>query len=206
SLPFDGKNILSSTEGLAIPEVPKKLVVVGAGYIGVELGSVWNRLGSEVLMLEFLDGCLPASDREMANALQRSLEKQRIKFRFNTTAESAKIENGRVKVVWKAKDGSASGTEEVDKVLVAVGRRPVTDKLGLEKVGITLDKNGFIPVNEHYQTTVPSIYAIGDVIGGVMLAHKAEEEGVACIEQMSGIAGHVNYHCCPAVVYTHPEL
>ena len=108
--------------------------------------------------------------------------------------------------MWKAKDGSASGTEEVDKVLVAVGRRPVTDKLGLEKVGITLDKNGFIPVNEHYQTTVPSIYAIGDVIGGVMLAHKAEEEGVACVEQMSGVAGHVNYHCCPAVVYTHPEL
>jgi dihydrolipoamide dehydrogenase len=206
SLPFDGKNILSSTEGLSIPQVPKRLLVVGAGYIGVELGSVWNRLGSEVLVLEFLDGCLPASDREMANALQRSLEKQGITFRFNTTAESAKVQGGKVLVTWKARDGSASGTEEVGKVLVAVGRRPVTDKLGLDKVGVQLDKKGFIPVDEHYQTRVPGIYAIGDVIGGVMLAHKAEEEGVVCVEQMNGIAGHVNYHCCPAVVYTHPEL
>jgi dihydrolipoamide dehydrogenase len=206
SLKFDGKFILSSTEGLSIPEIPRKLIVVGAGYIGLELGSVWNRLGSEVLVLEFLDGCLPASDREMASALQKSLEKQGIKFRFKTTAEGAKVENGKVKVAWKSRDGKDGGTEEVDKVLVAVGRRPVTDKLGLDKVGIQLDKKGFIQVDERYQTRVPGIFAIGDVIGGLMLAHKAEEEGVACVERIKGIAGHVNYHCCPAVVYTHPEL
>src|SRR5205823_5233237 len=151
----DRKSSLSSTEALSIPEIPKKLVVVGAGYIGVELGSVWNRLGSEVLIVEFLDGCLPASDREMAGALQRLLEKQGIKFRFNTTAENAKIENGKVKVTWKSRDGKESDTEEVDKVLVAVGRRPVTDKLGLDRVGVALDKKGFIPVDENYQTKVP---------------------------------------------------
>jgi dihydrolipoamide dehydrogenase len=206
SLKFDGEFILSSTEGIAIPNVPAKLLVVGAGYIGVELGSVWSRLGSEVTVLEFLDGCLPASDREMALALQRLLEKQGIKFRFNTAAQGAQIDRGKVKVSWKSRQGTESGVEQVDKVLVAVGRRPVTDQLGLERVKIQLDKQGFIPVDARYQTSVPGIFAIGDVIGGIMLAHKAEEEGVACVELMNGVAGHVNYHCCPAVVYTHPEL
>ncbi len=203
-LKFDGRSILSSTEALSIPEIPKRMIVVGAGYIGLELGSVWNRLGSDVLVLEFLDGVLPPSDREMANALQKLVEKQGLKFRFKTTAQSATVANGRVQVRWKS--GEQSGTEEVDKVLVCVGRRPVTDKLGLESVGIGLDKKGFIPVDKHFRTSVPSVFAIGDVIGGIMLAHKAEEEGIACVETIAGGSGHVNYHACPSVVYTHPEL
>jgi dihydrolipoamide dehydrogenase len=204
SLPFDGKYILSSTEALALKEVPKKMIVVGGGYIGVEMGSVWSRLGSEVLVLEFLGGILPPSDREMANALQKLLEKQGMKFRFNTTAESATVENGKVKVNWKS--GEQTGTEEVDKVLICVGRRPVTDGLGLAEMGVALDRRGFVIVDSHYATNIPGIYAIGDAIGGVMLAHKAEEEGVAATEMMAGKAGHVNYHAVPSVVYTHPEL
>ena len=207
SLPFDGKQILSSTEAIAIPEVPKRLLVVGAGYIGVELGSVWSRLGSEVLFLEYMDGVLPASDRECANGLQRLLEKQGMKFRFRTIAERAEVSGGKVRVHFKSRDNDADrGVEEVDKVLVAVGRRPVTDNLGLESVGVTLDPKGFIPVDKHFRTSAEGVYAIGDVIGGVMLAHKAEEEGVAAVELMTGKPGHVNYDCCPAVVYTHPEL
>jgi len=204
ALPFDGKNILSSTEAIALTEVPKKLLVVGGGYIGVELGSVWNRLGSEVLTVEFLDGILPASDREMANALQKSLEKQGIKFKFKTAADGFKLENGKVKVSWKS--GDNVGVEEVDKVLVCVGRKPVTDKLGIEHVGVATDKKGFVIVDDHFQTSVEGIYAIGDAIGGIMLAHKAEEEGTACVELIAGKGGHVNYATCPAVVYTHPEL
>ncbi|MBC7782643.1 MAG: dihydrolipoyl dehydrogenase [Burkholderiales bacterium] len=206
SLPFDGQNILSSTEALNISELPKKLIVVGGGYIGVEMGSVWNRLGTEVQVIEFLDGILPASDREMANALQRSLEKQGLKFRFNAMAEGFKVENGQVKLSWKSRDGSQSGVEEADKVLVCVGRRPVIDGLGLDKTGVSIDKRGFVVVDKHFKTAAPGIYAIGDVIGGIMLAHKAEEEGVAVAEILAGKPGHVNYAACPAVVYTHPEL
>ncbi len=206
SLPFDGKNIISSTEVLTLTELPKKLIVIGGGYIGVEMASVWSRLGSEVFVLEFLDGILPPTDREMANALQKSLEKQGIKFRFKTSATSASIENGKIKVSWKAREGDETGVEEADKVLVSVGRRPVTDKLGLGSIGVKLDAKGFIPVDKHFQTSAPGVYAIGDVIGGIMLAHKAEEEGIACVEQLAGKPGHVNYDLCPAVVYTHPEL
>ncbi len=207
SLKFDGKNILSSTEALSLTEIPKKMVIVGGGYIGVEMGSVWNRLGTEVLIIEFLERILPPSDMEMALGLQKLLEKQGIKFRFKTGAQGATIENGKVKLSWKSAEASGeTGTEEVDKVLVCVGRRPVTDGLGLDKLGVTMDKKGFVTVDSHYQTNVPGIYAIGDVIGGVMLAHKAEEEGVAAVELMAGKFGHVNYPCCPSVVYTHPEL
>jgi dihydrolipoamide dehydrogenase len=204
SLPFDGKNILSSTQALSLSEAPKRLIVIGAGYIGVELGSVWNRLGSEVLVLEFLPVILPPSDREMAAALQKSLEKQGMKFRFNTSADSARAEGGKVRVNFKT--GGESGSEEADKVLVCVGRRPITDGLGLSELGVTLDRRGFVIVNSRFATNVPGIYAIGDVIGGAMLAHKAEEEGVAAVENIAGNAGHVNYRACPAVVYTHPEL
>jgi dihydrolipoamide dehydrogenase len=203
-LKLDGKHILSSTEALSIPKIPKKMIVVGAGYIGLELGSVWNRLGSDVLVLEFLDGILPPSDREMARSLQKLLEIQGLKFRFKTTAESAKVEGGRVKVKWETED--QTGTEDVDLVLVAVGRRPVTDKLGLKEVGVEVDSKGFVKADKHFQTNVPGIYAIGDVIGGIMLAHKAEEEGIACVETIAGGSGHVNYKTCPSVVYTHPEL
>jgi dihydrolipoamide dehydrogenase len=204
-LKFDEKNILSSTGALSIAQVPRKMIVVGAGYIGLELGSVWSRLGSEVLVLEFLDRCLPPSDKEMAGQLQKLLEKQGLKFKFNTVAEKAEvIGESKVRVGWKS--GDQRGTEEVDKVLVCVGRKPITDGLGLEQAGVQIDKKGYVVVDERYTTNVPSIYAIGDVIGGVMLAHKAEEEGTAAVEIMAGKAGHVNYHACPAVVYTHPEL
>jgi dihydrolipoamide dehydrogenase len=204
ALPFDGKFILSSTEALALPEVPKRMIVVGGGYIGVEMSSVWSRLGTEVLVLEFLPGILPPSDREMATALQKSLEKQGIKFRLGTVAESAEISGGKVRVNFKT--GDEKGVEEVDKVLVCVGRKPVTEGLGLAEAGVAMDRKGFVIVDSHYATNVPGIYAIGDVIGGMMLAHKAEEEGVAAVELMAGKAGHVNYSACPSVVYTHPEL
>jgi dihydrolipoyl dehydrogenase len=203
---FDGKNILSSTEALSLTEIPKKMIIIGGGYIGVEMASVWSRLGTEVFVIEFLDRILPPSDTEMAMGLQKLLEKQGIKFRFKTMAESASVENGRVKVTWKGRDTNDSGTEDVDKVLVSVGRRPVTDGLGLDKLGVAMDKKGFVTVDKHFATNVPGIFAIGDVIGGIMLAHKAEEEGVAAVELMAGKPGHVNYACCPAVVYTHPEL
>src|SRR5687768_1272510 len=203
-LKFDGKHILSSTEALTIPQVPKRMIVVGAGYIGVELGSVWNRLGSDVLVLEFLDRALPGMDKEMAGQLQKLLERQGMKFRFQTVAESATVQGNKVKVQWKS--GDKGGTEEVDKVLVAVGRRPVTDNLGLQELGVEMDKRGYIKVFEHFATSVSGVYAIGDVIGGLQLAHKAEEEGAAAVELMAGHAGHVNYPACPSVVYTHPEL
>lgn len=206
-IPFDGKNILSSTEALALTEVPEKLLVVGAGYIGLEMSSVWSRLGSEVLVLEFLDRALPGMDKEFAGLLQRSLEKQGIKFRFGVIADSAKVENGKIKIAWKSKTGSETGTEEADKVLVSIGRKPLIDGLGLEKLNVMVDKKGFVQVNSKtFETSVRGIYAIGDVIGGLMLAHKAEEEGIAAVERMAGQAGHVNYKHCPAVVYTHPEL
>jgi dihydrolipoamide dehydrogenase len=205
SLPFDGKNIISSTEALALTELPKKLLVVGGGYIGVEMASVWSRLGSEVLVLEFLPNILMASDREMALTLQKALEKQGIKFRFNAAAQGAEIKNGKVRVTYKS--GEETGVEEVDKVLVSVGRRPVTDNLGLKEVGVEMDQKGFIKVDPRtFQTNIAGVYAIGDVIGGIMLAHKAEEEGVAAAEIMAGHHGHVNYHACPSVVYTSPQL
>ncbi|MDB5326334.1 MAG: lpd3 1 [Phycisphaerales bacterium] len=206
ALPFDGVNIVSSTEALSFTELPKKLLIVGGGYIGVEMASVWSRLGSEVLVVEFLDGILPASDRDMAAALQRSLEKQGIKFKFNTAAQGAKVEGGKIKVSWKSKDGATSGEEEADKVLVCVGRKPIVDGLGLDKVGVKMDPRGFVLVDDHFKTNVDGVYAIGDVIGGIMLAHKAEEEGIAVVENLAGKSGHVNYATCPAVVYTHPEL
>ena len=205
-LPFDGKNVLSSTEALTLSDVPKKLVVVGGGYIGVEMGSVWARLGSEVVVLEFFDRALPAMDKEMTGQLQRMLEKLGMKFRFKTAAESAKAEGGKVKVAWSSDGGKERGVEECDKVMVAVGRRPVTEGLGLAELGVETDKKGFVRVDAQFQTNVPGVYAIGDVIGGVMLAHKAEEEGIAAVEMMAGKAGHVDYHTIPAVVYTHPEL
>jgi dihydrolipoamide dehydrogenase len=203
-LKFDGKNILSSTEALELKEVPKRLIVIGGGYIGVEMGSVWSRLGSQVLVLEFLEGILPPSDRECANALQKMLEKQGLQFRFKSSAQSAEIIGGKVKL--NCKSGDETFVEEADKVLVCVGRRPVSDGLGLAEMKIAADKRGFVTVDKHFATSVPGIYAIGDAIGGIMLAHKAEEEGIAAVELMAGKAGHVNYSACPAVVYTHPEL
>ena len=204
SLPFDAKYIVGSTEALSFTEVPKRLIIVGAGYIGLEIGSVWNRLGSDVLVLEFMDRIIPPMDKEMTSALHRILEKQGLKFKFNTTAQSAKVVDGKVQVTWAS--GDQTGVEQADRVLVSTGRKPYTDNLGLAEIGVAMDKKGFIAVDKHYATNVPSLFAIGDVIGGAMLAHKAEEEGIACVEMMAGKAGHVNYHAVPGVVYTHPEL
>lgn len=204
SMKFDGKYFINSTDAIALPQVPKRLVVIGAGAIGLELGSVWSRLGSEVVVIEFMDRILPLMDREMTSQLQRLLEKQGIVFRLKTAAESAKIENGRVRLNWKS--DTESGAEECDAVLVSVGRRPYSEGLGLEAIGGQLDKRGFVVVNEQFQTGAPGVWAIGDVIGGMMLAHKAEDEGVAAVEMIAGKAGHVNYRAIPSVVYTFPEL
>ncbi|MEM6314959.1 MAG: FAD-dependent oxidoreductase, partial [Planctomycetota bacterium] len=189
---FDGKHILSSTEALEIDELPEKMLIVGGGYIGVEIGSVWNRLGSKVTVLEFMDRTLPASDAECAKALQKSLTKQGLKFHFGVKAKSATVKGGKVEVVYEPKDGGDEQTITVDKVMVAVGRRPYTDNLGLDTVGITPTDRGFINVDAHYKAA-DGVYAIGDVIGKIMLAHNAEEEGIAAVEHLHGGAGHVNY-------------
>lgn len=204
AMPFDGKYFVDSTGALAFAEIPKRLIVIGAGAIGLELGSVWSRLGAEVLVIEFLDRILPLMDREMTTLLHRMLEKQGLTFRLSTSAETARMEDGRVKLTWRS--GEQSGTEEADKVLIAVGRRPYTEGLGLEEAGVKLDRRGFVIADENFKTSVPGIRAIGDVIGGMMLAHKAEEEGIAAVELIAGKAGHVNYRAVPNVVYTFPEL
>jgi dihydrolipoamide dehydrogenase len=204
-LPFDGQHIISSTEALSLPRIPKRMVIVGAGAIGLELGSVWNRLGTQILVLELMDRILPTMDKEMTAQLQRLLEKQGMTFRLKSSAQSAKIlPDNRVQLTWTS--GTDSGTEECDVVLIAVGRKPCTTGLGLPELGITTDRKGFIQVDPHYQTNIPGIYAIGDVIGGAMLAHKASEEGIAAVETMTGHAGHVNYRAVANIVYTAPEL
>ncbi|HEX8913991.1 MAG TPA: dihydrolipoyl dehydrogenase, partial [Humisphaera sp.] len=202
-LPFDGKFVVTSTEALAFTEVPKKLVVVGGGYIGVEMGSVWARLGSEVTVIEFTDRILPLMDQELSGQLQRSLEKQGLKFVFGAGAQKAEPKGKEVVVTYKV--GDKVETITADKCLVCTGRRPLTAGLGLEQLGVQMEK-GFIKIDHHFQTNVPGVFAIGDVVGGLMLAHKAEEEGMAAVELMAGKAGHVNYKTVPGIVYTHPEL
>jgi dihydrolipoamide dehydrogenase len=197
----DGDRIGTSTEALSFPEVPRHLVVIGGGYIGLELGSVWRRLGAKVTVLEFLDGILYGMDREIATEAHKLFVKQGLEIRLTCKVTGARVEGEQCIV-------EAEGQEPVvcDRVLVATGRRPNTDKLGLESVGIELHKRGSIPVNEHFATSAEGIYAIGDVIAGPMLAHKAEEEGVACVERLATGRGHVNYEAIAAVVYTHPEI
>ena len=197
----DGKAIGTSTEALAYAEVPKHLVVIGAGAIGLELGSVWSRLGSKVTVLEYLNRILPGMDVEISAEAQKILAKQGLEFRLGTRVKSAKSEGKGAVVECEGQDPI-----QCDKVLVAVGRVPNTENLGLETVGIKPDNRGRISVDENYATSAPGIYAIGDVIPGVMLAHKAEEEGIACVEGLAGRHGHVNYNAIPNVVYTHPEI
>ncbi|MET0152308.1 MAG: dihydrolipoyl dehydrogenase [Candidatus Binatia bacterium] len=201
---FDGRFIVSSEEALAFAEVPRTLLVVGAGAIGLELGSVWARLGSKVKVVEFMDRIVPLMDKELGAALKKILEKQGLSFQLSTIAKSASVAGSEVRVTFEA--AGKTSTESFDKVLVAIGRRPYTMGLGLEDVGLTPDAKGRIDVDEHFATSVAGIYAIGDVIRGPMLAHKAEEEGVACVETLAGLAGHVNYEAVPNVVYTWPEL
>ena len=201
----DQKRIVDSTGALAIPEVPKKLIVIGAGIIGLELGSVWRRLGAEVEVVEYLDRIVPGADAEVATAFQRALTKQGFKFRLGVKVTGAVANDTGVKLTVEPKAGGAAETLEADVVLVAVGRRPVTAGLGLDKVGITPDQRGFIDT-DHYKTSAPGVWAIGDVTHGPMLAHKAEDEAVACIELIAGKAGHVNYDVIPGVIYTAPEV
>src|SRR5438046_1580605 len=201
---FDGKTIVSSTEALTFSEAPKKLVVIGAGAIGLELGSVWNRLGSEVTILEFLPRIALGFDLELSNLLQRLLAAQGMTFHLEAKVSAVKLDNGRATVI--ATKDKEELKFEADKVLVSVGRRPFSDGLGGEKVGVEFDEKKRIKVDEHFRTNVEGIYAIGDVIVGPMLAHKAEDEGIACVEIIAGKAGHVKYEAIPGIIYTNPEL
>jgi len=203
---IDEKNIVSSTGALSFEKVPKKLAVIGGGYIGLEMGSVWSRLGSDVTVIEYLDYITPGMDREISNEFQKILTKQGIKFKMGSKVESLNSNGNLVTIKYKNVKDSKEELIEVDKVLVSVGRKPYTEGLNLTKVGVKKDKKGRIEVNEKLQTSVNNIYAIGDVIKGPMLAHKAEEEGIAVAETLAGQAGHVNYDVIPGVVYTSPEV
>lgn len=197
----DGDRIGNSTTALSFPDVPKRLVVIGGGYIGLELGSVWNRLGSEVIVLEALDRILPGMDSELAQLAHRTFKKQGMDFRTKTMVASAKRDADQCIV-------EVQGGEPIhcDRVLLATGRVPTTGGIGLDVIGIPTDHRGFIAVNEDFQTEVKHVYAAGDCIGGMMLAHKAMEEGIVCVERMAGIPSHMNYDVIPAIIYTHPEI
>jgi dihydrolipoamide dehydrogenase len=203
----DEKKIVSSTGALELAEVPKHLVVVGAGIIGLELGSVWRRLGSEVTVIEFLDRITPGVDDEITKFLQRALAKQGLAFKLGSKVTKADASGVGVRLtVEPAKGGAAAETVEADIVLVCIGRRPYVEGLGLDKAGVKLTAHGRIVVDAHFQTSVPGIYAIGDVIDGPMLAHKASEDGVACVETIAGQKGHVDWDLVPSVIYTQPEV
>ena len=201
---FDEKKILSSTGALNISKLPKKMVVVGGGYIGLEMGSVWSRLGTEVHVIEYLDHITPGLDKEISNEFMKILKKQNIKFELNTKVE--KISKNDQGVIIETSNKDAKNKIEADVVLISVGRKPYTDKLNLKKIGVNLDKKGKITVNKNFETNVKNVYAIGDVIDGPMLAHKAEEEGIAVAELIAGQSGHVNYDIIPGVIYTSPEV
>ncbi len=198
---IDGSIIGTSTEALSYPSVPGHLVVIGAGYIGLELGSVWARLGAKVTVVEYLDRILPGMDREIADDAQKLLARQGLDFRLGHKVQSARVEDGKGVVRCEGRDPIVA-----DRVLVAVGRVPNTQDLGIESTGVQLDSRGRIEVDPHFRTSVAGHYAIGDVIKGPMLAHKAEEEGVACVEFIAGKHGHVDYDTIPGVCYTHPEI
>jgi len=204
-LPFDGERVVSSTEALSFSKAPKRLLVVGAGAVGLELGSVWNRLGSQVTVVEMLPQITPFADKQIAGSLQRSLAAQGIDFRLKTRLVSAKVLKTKVKATLEDDTGEMI-EQDADTVLVSVGRRPVTDTAGLEDVGVKLDEAGRVSVDDQLRTEIPNIYAIGDLVRGPMLAHKAEDEGIAVAETIAGKPGHVNLELVPNVVYTEPEL
>lgn len=197
----DNDRIGNSTTALSFPDVPERLVVIGGGYIGLELGSVWSRLGSNVTVLEAFDRILPGMDHELAQLAHRVFKRQGIEFRTNTRVESARRDGE--ECVVSIKDGE---TIRSDRVLLATGRVPATRELGLEAAGLQTDERGFLKVNSDFQTEVQNIYAAGDCIGGMLLAHKAMEEAIVCVERMAGIESHINYDVIPAIVYTHPEI
>jgi dihydrolipoamide dehydrogenase len=202
---IDEKQIVSSTGALELAKVPGKLVVIGAGVIGLELGSVWRRLGAEVHVIEYLDRILPGTDGEVARQFQRMLGKQGMTFQLSSKVTGARTSKKGVTLTVEPAAGGEAATVEADVVLVAIGRRPYTEGLGLEAVGVAMER-GRVVIDDHFATNVPGIYAIGDVVRGPMLAHKAEDEGIAVAETLAGKAGHVNYDCIPGVVYTFPEV
>ncbi len=205
-LKYDGKKIISSTEALELQKVPKHLIVVGGGVIGLELGSVWKRLGAKVTVIEFNNKIAGTMDNQITQVLTKSLVKQGLEFLLECKVTASRIEKNEVVLTYENQKDKSTQEIRGDLVLVSVGRKPFSDKLGLEELGIEKDKRGFIPVDAHYRTKVSNIFAIGDVIPGPMLAHKAEEEGVAVAEILAGQAGHVNYATVPWVIYTWPEL
>jgi len=209
TLPFleiDENVMMSSTGAMEMRKIPKKLAVIGGGVIGLELGSVWRRLGAEVTVIEFLDQILPGMDGEVRKMSQRILKKQGIDFKLKTKVTAAKKTKTSVTLTMEPAKGGDAEDMKFDKCLVAIGRRPYTDNLGLAEVGVEMDERGFVKVDHDLQTNVAGVFAIGDVIGGLMLAHKAEEEGVAVAEMLAGQSGHVNYDVIPGIVYTHPEI
>jgi len=197
----DGDRIGTSTEALSWPQIPKHLVVIGAGVIGLELGTVWRRLGSKVTVLEYLPRILSGTDTQIAKEAQKLFECQGLDFRLQTKVTSVAVQGRQCTI-----DIDGQDSLHCDRVLVSVGRRPCTDNLGLDAAGVTTDRRGFIQVNSRYETTAAGIFAIGDVIGGAMLAHKAEEEGIACVERMATGHSHINYGTIPSVIYTAPEI
>jgi dihydrolipoamide dehydrogenase len=202
---IDEKIVVSSTGALVLGKVPSKLIVVGAGVIGLELGSVWRRLGAEVTVVEYLDRILPGMDTETVKAFHRLLEKQGVKFQLSSKVTKVETSKAGAKVTVEPAAGGAPQMLEADIVLVAIGRRPFTEGLGLEALGVAMDR-GQVVIDNHFATNVPGVYAIGDVVRGPMLAHKAEDEGVAVAEILAGQHGHVNYEVIPGVVYTYPEI
>jgi dihydrolipoamide dehydrogenase len=201
---FDGKTIVSSTEALTLTEPPKKFLVIGAGAIGLELGSVWNRLGSEVTILEFLPRIAIGFDLELSNLLQRSLTAQGITFHLEAKVSAIEVKNGGATAT--ATKGNEELKFDADKVLVSVGRKPFSEGLGAEKIGVEFDDKKRIKVDKYFKTNVDGIYAIGDVIAGPMLAHKASDEGIVCVERIAGKDGHINYNAIAGIIYTNPEL
>src|SRR5690242_8058293 len=203
---IDEKRIVSSTGALSLPKVPEKILIVGAGVIGLELGSVWRRLGADVMVVEFLDRILPGMDGEIAKQFQRILEKQGFVFKLSSKVTSVDTSGKTLAVKIEPAAGGPAETLDTDVVLVAIGRVPYTEGLGLKEAGVALDSRGRVQIDPHFATTLKSVYAIGDVVAGPMLAHKAEDEGVAVAEIIAGQAGHVNYDVIPGVVYTTPEV
>jgi dihydrolipoamide dehydrogenase len=204
-LPFDGERVVSSTEALSFTAVPETLIVVGAGAVGLELGSVWSRLGAKVTVVEMLPTIAPFADKQMSGSLQRALEAQGLEFRLSTKVTAARVTKKGVTVT-VANDKGESADLTCDRVLVAVGRRPNSPGSGLDTVGVELEQGGRVKIDDHFRTNVEGIYAIGDLVRGPMLAHKAEEEGIALAELLAGKPGHVNYDAIPNVIYTEPEL
>ena len=205
-LKFDEKNIVSNTGALALDKVPATMVVVGGGVIGLELGSVWQRLGSKVTVIEYSNRLGGPMDQDCMNVLKKNLEKEGMAFMLSTKVTGSKVSGGKVEVSYEALADGKPGALTADVVLVATGRRPYSEGLGCEEVGIEKDKAGRIVIDKHFKTSLAGVYAIGDVVVGPMLAHKAEEEGVALAEMLAGGAGHVNYDTVPGVIYTHPEI